>query len=69
VEITKKKYFYGIMCGRTDLIRTLDSTIYSGMILFEIIAIGSFLHSAYHWWSTSKGVKELEALLDTGERE
>ena|SRR3989344_6086515 len=40
----------------------LDGIIYSGMIMLEIIAVGSFLHSTYNWRSTSRCVKELEAL-------
>ena|SRR3989344_380583 len=40
----------------------LDSTIYTGLLLLEIIAVGACLHSAYNWYSTSKCVKELEAL-------
>ena len=40
----------------------LDSIVYSGMILLEILAVGACLHSAYDWYSASKCVKELETL-------
>lgn len=35
-------------------------TVYSGMILLEILAVGTCLYSAHRWWKTSKNLSELE---------
>lgn len=41
-----------------------DSTIFSGLLLLEILAVGACLYSAYTWRRASKYKDELEQLID-----
>ena len=39
---------------------SLETVIYSGMLLGELLTIGTCCVSAYTWWKASRNIKELE---------
>ncbi len=42
-----------------------NNTIYSGMVLLELVIAGVFLHSGYDWWKNSKRASELEKRINS----
>jgi len=54
--------------GYGKLSEPWNSTVYSGMMLLEIFALGACLYSAYAWRQTSKRLGELEEMVGAVER-
>ena len=50
------------LAGKYDgkLPESLETVIYSGTLLFELLTIGTCCVSAYTWWKASRNIKELE---------